>query len=271
MSEQITYSVDGLESEGGHVSLSEFLDKIDHLLTALNGIDRIVGQSGSPKMYYRIVNASHTSPLTITLEPVIKKQMRNVPRDYVRQCHSRFFNELDAIKRREPVSLEIEPELLEHFRDIATGVGDDFKSAAISNGERKVEIDRIFKDNASRLTAEDSASYGNFEGRLEAVNIHGEAKRFWIYPPIGPQRVRCDFMPGTAEQIKNALGCVVRVTGLKYFGKASPYPIRIKVKEFVVISEEGRVSLAALRGIAPEATSGMSAVEFVRQIRDEWD
>jgi hypothetical protein len=275
MSELITYCVEGLDSEHGHVSVAEFLDKINHLLCALNGIDRVVGQSATPNLYYQIVNASHSSPLTITLQPVIKKRdkqnVRTVSASYIGVCHKRFFQELEAVRKMEPISLEIEPELLEHFRDIALGVGQDFKSATIYNGEHRVELDRIFEKNASRLTSEDSVSFGNFEGKLDAVNIHGEARRFWIYPTRGPKKVKCDFMPGTAEQIINALGHFVRVKGLKFFRQASPYPFRIKVKEFEVISNAGRVPLMSLRGIAPDATGGLSAVEFVRKTRDEWD
>ena len=175
------------------------------------------------------------------------------------------------MRRMEPISSDIEPELLEHFRDIAFGVGQDFKNAAISNGESRVELDETFESNLSKLTSEEDVSFGSFEGTLDAANIHEETRRFWIYPKLGPQRVRCDFMPGTAEQIRGALGQIVRVIGLKFFHPASPYPFRIKVKEFEVVSHEGRVSIESLRGIAPGATAEMSAVEFVRQIRHEWE
>jgi len=271
MSNQITYSVSGLDSENGHVALGEFVDRIEHLLSALNGIDRLVGESQSPKLYYRIVNASHSSPLTITLEPMVKKDVRNVPRDYVHSCHSRFFRELRAVRRMEAVSPDLEPTLLDDFRDIALGVGHDFKSATISNGEERVELDRTFEANIKKLTMEEDVSFGSFEGKLDAANIHEQTRRFWIYPTLGPQRIKCDFMPGTSQQIKDAMGQFVRVTGLKFFRQSSPHPFRIKVKEFEVVEHEGRVSLGDLEGIAPDATAEMSAVEFVRQIRNEWD
>ena len=182
MSEQITYSVDGLDSEHGHVAFGDFLDRLEHLLAALNGIDRLVGQTGNPKLYYRIVKASHSSPLTITLQPVLKDNRSGESRNHIRACHSRFFREMNAVRRMEPVSPDIEPELLEHFRDLALGVGQDFKRAAISNTEEAIEIDKAFEINASKLTTEENVSFGSFEGRLDAANIHGEAKRFWLYP-----------------------------------------------------------------------------------------
>jgi len=266
----ITLTVEGVDSEHGHVRADEFLDQLTHLLTALNGIDRVEGKTGSPKLYYRIVDAKHTSPFTLTLEPVIKKGQKT-ERDYVHRCHSRFFKELSAIRRMEPISPDIESGLLEHLRDLAIGVGRDFKSATISNGHEMVELDAVFEKNLNRLIAEEDVSYGRIEGTLDAVNIHGETRRFWIYPKVGPQRVRCDFLPGTSDQLRSALGHFVRVVGLKFFRPPGPFPFRIKVKEFNVISDEKIVSIGELRGIAPAATGEMGAVEFVRKIRNEWD
>lgn len=266
----ITLRVDGLESERGHVTVDEFLERLTHLLNALNGIDKLVGDTGSPRLYYRIVNAKHDSPLQITLEPVLKKPSLT-KRDYADQCHTRFFQELNAIKRRERVSEDIDTGLLEHLHDLAMGVGRDFKRAVISNGTARVELDKDFEDSVRRLVAEQEHSYGAFEGMLEAVNIHGGSRRFWLYPKLGPKRVRCDFLPGTSEQLREALGHHVRIVGLKYFRAHSPFPYRISVKEFEVIDDESAVPLHRLGGISPDATGKMTSVEFVRKIRNEWD
>jgi hypothetical protein len=267
----ITLSVEGLDAEGGHVKVDEFLEKLTNLLTALNGIDRLVGETGSPSLYYRIVDASHSSPFKITLEPVVRKNIKKVKKDIVQRCHSRFFGEISAIKRREPVSPDIDNRLLEHLRDLTIGIGQDFKTVTISNGHERVELDREFETNLKTLLDEEDVSYGGIEGMLEAVNIHGAARRVWIYPKIGEERVRCDFLPGTSDQIKEALGHHVRVTGLKFFRATSPFPFRINVKELEVVSDEKIVSLNQLSGIAPDATGEMSSVEFVRRIRNEWD
>jgi hypothetical protein len=271
MSEEITYTVDGVDSENGHVTLALFLDRIDHLLNALNGIDRLIGGGGNAKLDYLIIKATHNSALTLTFQPVPKKRTPQIPRDYIPKCHARFFKELRAVGRMEPISPDVEPELREHFRDIALGVGRDFKTAAISNGEERIELDKNFESNAKKLTNEEDCSFGSFEGKLDNANIHGEAGRVWLYPEIGPRKVRCDFMPGTRDQIKEAFGHFVRVVGLKFFQPSNPYPFRIKVKEFEILNHKDQVSLQSLKGIAPAATGEMNAVDFVRQIRNEWD
>jgi hypothetical protein len=267
----ITFSVEGLDAENGHVKADEFLEKLTSLLTALNGIDRLVGETGSPSLYYRIIDASHTSPFKITLEPVIRKNIKTVKRDIVKTCHSRFFGEISAIREMKPVSADIDNRLLENLRDLTIGIGEDFKTVTISNGHERVELDRTFETNVKKLLDEEDVSYGGIEGMLEAVNIHGAARRVWIYPKIGEERVRCDFLPGTSDQIREALGHYVRVTGLKFFRSTSPFPFRINVKDLEIISDEKIVSLNQLSGIAPDATGEMSSVEFVRRIRNEWD
>jgi hypothetical protein len=268
----ITWTVEGTESEGGHVRADDFLDKIDHLLSALNGIDKVVSQSTQPTLYYRIVKLSYSSPLSFTIEPVIKSRVIQPSRDYVTVRHHRFFKELDAIHKNEPVSPDIDEPLLEDFRDLAAGRGELFRVASISNSEATVQIDEVFEKNVTKMLGEEYASYGGVEGKLDALNIHGRTRRVWIYPTIGPQRIRCDFLPGTKQQLIEAAGHYIRVEGYKYFRPHSPYPVRVKVMDFEMLdTDEEPVLLSSLRGIAPDATGEMNSVDFVRAIRDEWD
>jgi hypothetical protein len=61
------------------------------------------------------------SPISLTIEPVIKARVTNPPRDYIAVRHHRFFKELDAIHRNEAVSEDIDDALLEDFRNLAAG------------------------------------------------------------------------------------------------------------------------------------------------------
>jgi hypothetical protein len=271
-SKLIKLQVEGVESEQGHVRFDDFLQKLEDLLITLNGVDRIVGNTFQPTLYYRVVDVSHTSPVAITLEPVVRERMApGAAENHIKIRHNRFFKELSAISRNEPVSPEVDERLLERLRDLAEGVGRSFQRAAISNSETRVEIDEAFETNIRKLLAEEDCSYGGVEGTLDAANIHGALRRFWIYPRLGADRIRCDFLPGTSEQIREALGHYVRVEGVKYFRAPSPYPYRIAVKEFEILDTEESAALVDLRGIAPNATGQLSSVDFVRAIRDEWD
>ncbi len=268
---QITWTVEGPETENGHVRADDFVDKIEHLLSALNGIDKVVGQTAQPTLYYRIVALSHSSPISITIEPVIKARITNPPPDYIPVRHHRFFKELEAIHRNEPVSEDIDDALLEDFQALAVGRGQTFSAAKISNHEAQVEIDETFESNVSKMLGEAYASYGSVEGKLEKLNIHGKARRVWLYPTVGADKILCDFPAGTRQQILEAADHYVRAEGYKYFRPQSPYPFRVKVMEFEIIDTDNGDTLSGLRGVAPDATGEMTSVDFVRAIRDEWD
>lgn len=65
----ITLEVQGVGGENGHVRFDEFLKKLEDLLVTLNGIDRIVGNTFQPTLYYRVVKVTHSSPLGLRLSP----------------------------------------------------------------------------------------------------------------------------------------------------------------------------------------------------------
>lgn len=267
----ITLEVDGPSSEDGHVRADEFIEKLEDLITALNGVDKMVGDTGQPTLYYRIVAVSHTSPLTITLEPVVRKRVATPARDHIRTRHHRFFRELAAIRTNQPISPELDDRTIEHLRDLVSGLGQSFNRAAVFNSEARVELDSTFETNVRKLLDEEDCSYGGFEGMLDAANIHGRTRRVWLHPKLGPQKVRCDFLPGMTDQIKECFGQYIRVEGFKYFRAQSPFPYRIKVIEFEALEGDEESALINLGGIAPGATGDMTSVEFVRAIRDEWD
>jgi hypothetical protein len=271
MSNLITLQIEGIPSEGGHILVSDFIERLESLLLTLNDIDLMVGQTSQPTLKYRIVNATHGSPLTLTLEPIIRKRIGNPEARHIEKRHARFFHEISAIRRNEPLSPDVDDSMLDHLRRLVEGVGQDFDKARIFNGESSVELDSTFENNVRRLLDEEDASYGFEEGMLEAVNIHGRNRTCWIYPRIGPQKIRCDFMAGTSEMIRENLGKYVRVEGVKYFRPNSPFAFRVAVREFdaLEIGEEPS-QIKDLGGIAPHATGEIDTVEFIRKLRDEW-
>src|SRR5207248_11168217 len=138
-SKLIKLQVEGVASEQGHVRFDDFLQKLEDLLVALNDVDRIVGNTFQPTLYYRVVDVSHTSPVAITLEPVVRETMAPAAAErHIEVRHKRFFKELSAIKLNEPVSPEVDERLLERLRDLVEGVGRSFQRAEISNSETRV-------------------------------------------------------------------------------------------------------------------------------------
>lgn len=272
MSNLITLQIEGTPSEGGHILVSDFIERLENLLSTLNGIDRIVGNTSHATLNYRIVDAKHTSPLTFTLEPVIKARVKKPEPHHIENRHKRFFSEMAAIRDRKPISPEIDDSLLIHFQRLVEGVGKDFTKARIFNGKVSVDLDSEFETSVRKLLDEEDASYGCEEGMLEAVNIHGRNRTCWIYPRIGPQRIRCDFMAGTRDQIRENLGKYVRVEGIKYFRPNSPFAFRVSVRDFDALPGDVEpFHIKDIYGIAPDATKTTGTMDFITDLRDEWD
>lgn len=269
MSNLITLQVDGSPSQHGHPLVAEFLEQLDHLLGSLNGVDCLVGKTKSPALHYRIVAASHNSPLTFTLEPVARPRA-SASATHIRQTHSRFFTEISAISRNEPVSPDVDDGLLADFQGLVAGLGVDFSAAKIFNGKVSVNLDAAFKENVGRMLDEGYNSFGFEEGMLDQANIHGDRRTCWIYPRIGPKKIRCDFAPGTREEIRKSLGQYVRVEGVKYFRNNSPHPYKLKVKQLYSVEHNPDAGLSSLKGMAPHATGKVSSTEFIRSLRNEW-
>ena len=272
MSNLITIEIEGTASQDGHVLLSDFIARIKNLLAVLNGIDRMVGDTAKPTLNYRIIDAKHNSPLTFTLEPVIRKGVAKPKPQHIQLRHNRLFKEVGAIRKNEPISPEVDESILENLRNLVQGVGRDFTSAKLSNGDVEVDLDASFDVNVRRLLDEEDVSYGNEEGMLEAANIHGKNRTCWIYPRVGAQKIRCEFLPGNRDIIKDNLGKQVHVEGFNYFRPNSPFPFKVAVREFEVIEpNEEIIYLKNIGGICPDATGDVSSVDFIRKIRNEWE
>ena len=67
--EKIALTLEGPNENNGHLELSVFAEKIRHFLDLLN---RSVKESSKERVVFRVVHLSHSSPVTIECEPVVR-------------------------------------------------------------------------------------------------------------------------------------------------------------------------------------------------------
>ena len=117
----------------------------------------------------------------------------------------------------------------------------------------------------------EETAWGGIDGRLEAINVHDQANVFYIYPVIGPTRIKCHFPSDLREIAVGSVDREIRVSGtLKYKARA-PHPHEIEVENLEPLPQDDDLpTLASLRGISPNATNGVPSEIFVRQLRDAW-
>jgi hypothetical protein len=263
---QIVLELEGLPSERGHVRLQDLLNQLHALKAALDSVDRHVGDTPRAALYYRIVSVTHSSPLTITLEPVAKaKALRKTTVD-VKARHDRFFEDLSAVRDNRVIE-GMDEDTLEAFKRLTENRGKAFASASVRNHDAKVPLDETFSRNLKIMIQGEMSSYGTLSGRLEAMNVHAQPT-FWIYPRIGPRRVYCIIGKSKRQKVLDAGGKLVRVSGKKLFRPTSNYPHRIIVKDFEVINQAPPADLLPLRGSSHNTQDPM---DFVTEVRDEWE
>jgi len=174
MSNSITLQLEGLPSQDGHLLLADFLARAQNLLSALIGIDRIEGDSQEETLTYRIIDARHTSPLSLTLEPVWKSGAKRIGSDHIERLHEKFFKTVTAIERRLPVPEEIDESVLVSLRGVVFGAGQVYSYGSIKNGDRAVTLNASFEANVNRLLSPQEAVEQEAFTLPATVQYHGE-------------------------------------------------------------------------------------------------
>ena len=270
-STQITLELEGTPQEGGYLRLGDFLAQLRALRESLNSVNRVLERLSDSRIYYRIVDLSHAKGARVVLEPVTEEGNRENQED-IQSLHDRFFQELTAISENTAPSEEIDNEALKSFQKLVEKKGRSFSTATLHNSAATVKLDDTFKERVTTLINREFYSHGSLVGQLGKINVHGRHQNFWIFPELGASKVLCKFAtPDVKEKAKAAIERIVTVRGRKYYRPNANFPYRIDVLELDPIADnETRKPLFELGGIAPNATGGKSAIDFITDLRDEW-
>lgn len=263
MAKRITIRLTGSEKDGGDVRLSEFIEQLEAFKEALKQTERILSGSDQSSVYYKIVDLSHNSPATITLEAVSpRKALVSAAK-----VTGGLVSGLRGIRKKKP-PLNADLASLESYRKLAAQLQKNMRTIEVFEDPKKiVPIDQLFTEKVDQIIGPDSVAYGSVSGRLERVNLHNSLT-FDIYPTVGPQRVRCIFRDDLKEQVRTALDRYVTVSGKLRYKHWDQYPYRIDAHDIDPHEDNKNLtSLNELRGIAKDSTEGMSAEDFVRSIR----
>lgn len=262
---RITIRLVGSEEDGGDVLLSDFLSQLEAFSDALRQTERALTRRDKNFIYYKVVDLTHNSPATITLEAVARPSAPIKPHEFT----SSFIRGVRSIRNQRKAPATADLAMLESYRDLAAPASGKIRRVEIVETAKKViPIDSAFTRQVEEIIGPDAYSYGDISGRLEAVNLHNMLKCV-IYPPVGPRKVACTFKPDMRAKVKQALDTYVTISGRLKYKQVDRYPYAIDGKEIDIHEAASDLpSLDDLRGISPNSTEGMSAEEFVRSIRD---
>lgn len=146
------------------------------------------------------------------------------------------------------------------------------RQVTIAAGGRRVSITKPFVERLSRVIGPDRRERGSVRGRLLRVNLY-RAKRFDIFPSVGPRRIAATFSGGQQEaQVIAAVGKYVIVEGSLRFKQWDLVPYAIEdVTRIEAYDQASLPTLDDLRGMAPEALGSMTSEEFLDSLREKED
>ncbi|HEX3526235.1 MAG TPA: hypothetical protein VH988_04140 [Thermoanaerobaculia bacterium] len=111
---------------------------------------------------------------------------------------------------------------------------------------------------------------GFIRGKLEAINLHGSANVFEIYPHAGPSRVNCHFPSVLVKEAVGAVNRYVEIHGTLRYRTNDSYPFAVEVSRIVTLEdEEDMPTFDELLGSAPNLTDGTPAEDWVAHRRLE--
>jgi hypothetical protein len=264
--QRITIQVLGSPDDDGHPRLSELIKQLEFVHSALNNTERLITGDTRHDVYFRVVDASHKSPVTIVLEPAQRKKASGVARRTI----NGFVANLRKIKQGKPVR-DVDLQALESYRNLTSMLDKNVAALAITGGLGKtpVNIDRKFKDQLEEIIGPDETIIGSAEGKLEWLNIHNQ-NVFNIYPNIGARKITCHFKPELRRTVIEAIDRYVIVHGTLRYKQRERFPYAADVAEIEVVPEYDQLPLMAdLQGIAPNATGKLTADDYVQKLRHE--
>jgi hypothetical protein len=258
---QLTLKLVGPDEQQGQLDLDDFTAFCDRVRRCLRRLEHIVGQQSqaAKRVRYRIVRLATESPATIMLEAVSPS--------------------IDPKRGEQAIGLFCETvERLQTGRDVDSRVGTleiEAFGELLEGKAKEVWIDGVhltskYTDSVKRLLSSVIPSEGSVTGMLERLNVHGK-NEFILYPPIGDWQIDCHFPVGLLDQVREAIKRNITVQGMLYGQPDRPYPDRVRVRSIEIHPRDSELpTLSELRGsFGSDCTGGLSAVNFIRSLRDE--
>jgi hypothetical protein len=264
----------GAEEDNRDVRFSDFIFQCQAIKNALRESEAFFCGDGKEPLDYRITGLRHDSPSTLELNPIAG----NRTQDYVRKVLKGFATELHRIRRDRRLLGRPEMGRLRAYSEIGKRPKGHVEEVRIAVEEThtirkpkpvQVAVDRRFKQNLEEILGPDEIVYGSISGRLDWLNFH-DARRFRLYPIVGPQRITGEFGEEIRDQVRNGADRFVTVFGRLHYKTWDKYPHHVRATKVETHDrDEDLPSLNDIKGIAPQMTGELSSVDWVRKIRDE--
>lgn len=251
----------GSPDDNGDIRLEDFTGFCARLTSCLKRSEQIVSQRMKAQLRYRITNLKNES-VGLSVEPIRPRQGIDLRSQVVH-----FFRDtIAALQRGSEIDQRIGYDDLQAFRELASPLARNMRVDLAGT-----EITTQYIANIDKLLAGAVQSLGSVSGKLERINVH-DKNEFALYPPTGDCTVVCTFADSLWPAVEHALKKHVTVTGLLTFDRDKPFPTKVTVESVEINPDNDELpTLHDVRALGKWDTQGLSAVEYLRIMRNEQD
>ena len=270
MSSPFIITLSGKGSDGGDVSLRDFLTQLEAIKAYLNDIDSYLADTKTPNLDYRIVGLSMNSPAKIELEATIlrRKNIEHRP-NHLSDVFSKSIQtmkQINAAQRPDFPTID----LIDIGEKLSAPLNRGLTHCFIHYNEDIAEIDQKLPEKIDSILGADLIEQNNICGNLESVNIH-DKNEFIIYPVVGAKKVRCTFKPNLFETVQLGLNRFVEATGELHTKRFEDFPYFAKITELKILPQQNDIpKLSEMGGMFKDAYDGKSIKEHLAEMRDGW-
>jgi len=244
------------------VSADAFVNQFRALLDALDRSERI--ERGANRLEWVVQELSSRSPKRAVLVP--RYRSPDVTPGYVAEVERRFFDTVDLIQSGHELPPDLRRSDIEVFKKLGAQVRAGRLLATVTNASRSISIEKELDLRAEVALAPEVHAVGETQGRVGLANVH-HAHHFYLYPWVGPTRIRCEFKADHTSEVGKALGEWVTVRGTHVYPARSAHPETIYVTGVVPLEDpEGAPTIFDLRGIGGRQSEDTLGGEAT----DEW-
>lgn len=264
MTAQLTVKIVAKDEHHGTVALSDFVGFCRNLQKCLRNVEKSVGNQQG-RMTYRVSEIKSGS-IDITLEAEPVNQIDDEHDDERgEKIFDGFRETLSRLLRGKAPKEKLQQEQLETFANLAKPLKGSIKSIEIED----IAISEKLATTVAKLAAIRIPAEGSAKGRLEQLNLHNKTQ-FVIYPPTANFPIHCEFNESMMKTVYKAINKTVTVSGTLHFKPDKPFPDLVHVKSMEIHPDDSKLpKLKDLRGEWKGFKGKLTAVEFVRSIRDE--
>src|SRR5437763_10767253 len=144
----------GVLEDDEYLRLSEFIQQLQAVKSALKQTERTITGKDEPELYYKVVQVTHSSPLSVTIEPTPLKPEEG--REIAKTTVKKFFTTLSMINKKKDAPEDFDLPALEAYRDLGTMLDKHVTGITLASTKRnKVAIDKKFENKVSEIIGPD--------------------------------------------------------------------------------------------------------------------